>query len=57
MFFNTVAMLITDEESVQEILNSVAYLDQAAEKLEAFMQKTSENIPRRINKVDCIEIF
>ena len=50
-------MLVIDEEEVQHILPSIAYLDQAIQNLDGFHTKIAEQLPRRVNKHDLIEAF
>ena len=50
-------MLVIDEEQVQYIVNSIAYLEEAEANLSTFLKKLEGELPRRINKEDCIEVF
>ena len=50
-------MLVIDEEQVQFIVNSIAYLELAEENLSTYLKKLENELPRRINKEDCIDAF
>ena len=50
-------MLVIDEDAVQHITPSIAYLEQAEENLSTFLGKIEKELPRRINRDDCIELF
>ena len=50
-------MLVIDEEEVSHIVNSIAYLDQAIENFETYLDRVQADLPKRINKDDLIETF
>mgnify|MGYP001368780154 CR=1 FL=1 len=50
-------MLVIDEEQVQYIVGSIAYLEEAEANLNSYLQKLENELPRRINKEDCVEAF
>ena len=50
-------MLVIEEEEVEHIVPSIAYLDYAEENLGTFLKKLEDDLPRRINKEDCIDAF
>ena len=55
--FSHTEMLVIDEDAVQHITPSIAYLEQAEENLSTFLGKIEKELPRRINRDDCIELF
>ena len=50
-------MLVTEESAVQHILDSISYLDHAEQESKGFLEKISLEMPKRINKADCLAIF
>ena len=42
---------------MEHIIGSIEYLDQAEENLPNYLEKIEQDLPRRINKEDCIDIF
>ena len=42
---------------VPEIIEGVAYLEQAESKIEEFMKKVEKSMPKRVNREDCLNAF
>ena len=50
-------MLVIDEEEVQHIQPSITYLEQAEMNLPDYMGRLENELSRRVNKDDLIQIF
>ena len=50
-------MLVIEEEEVSHIVASIAYLEEAEVNTVVFKNKIADEMQRRINKEDCIELF
>ena len=50
-------MLVKDESDVEHMKKSLDYLDDANNKLPAFLSNKEEALPRRVNKDELVRLF
>ena len=50
-------MLVKDQEDSKQLTPGLEYLDEANSKLPEFLQKTEEELPRRVNKDELVKLF